>query len=109
MTKRVDPYLSRKAQALWPEACVQCTITRQSKAWSLERPRQALQPIRLGTPFKEVKSGPARDLPRGTRASGIVGTDLTVQVIAAWPTSSSPTGSGSATDSRSCRAISERS
>jgi hypothetical protein len=54
MTNRVDPCLSRKAQALWPEACVPCTIRRQSKAWSLERPRQALQPIRLGTPFKEV-------------------------------------------------------
>ncbi len=52
MAKRVDAYLSRKAQDVWPGAYVQCRTEGRVEIWSLERPRQALPPIRLGGTFK---------------------------------------------------------
>lgn len=69
MSKRIDGFLSRKAQAVWPAAVVICyedlIVNRPSigavrvQRWEIERPatddRQALEPIGLGDSFHAAK------------------------------------------------------
>ena len=47
--KRVDGYLSRKAQAAWPTAVVYCDEEPQTQRWTLER--EGVETVGLGSSF----------------------------------------------------------
>lgn len=79
--KRVDPFLSRKAQAVWPTALVLCEETGErvgpgdrlvSERWTIERRKeggQDLETLDLGPSFRDARQ--ALDaLLAATRARG---------------------------------------
>ncbi len=88
MSKRIDGFLSRKAQTVWPAALVICYETLEDRQdggrdglpqigaiivqrWELERPatedRQALEPVGLGDSFHAAKQS-LEALIRSTKA-----------------------------------------
>lgn len=54
MSRRIDAYLSRRAQETFPDALVYCATENQHEVWTLEKEGGA---IGLGRSFGEAKAG----------------------------------------------------